>query len=194
MKLNRDKMSKRCDICIFFYVVVLSFVLNSCYNNVYNFDDRDYEWVDCYNEGDTIVFNTNDCTDYLYISKKTIYDDHHPTVRNESHLWTDYHSSIAYEGTLRHKACRLEFWAKMFKCYDGSLEMYVSLGERYIFGAQDSINMNGDGTYFKDTIFIDMKKSQPEPKFAWKDCEYIKWAKGVGIVGYKFRDGTIYGE
>lgn len=172
----------------------MSFVLSSCYNNVYNFDERDLTWIDCYNEGDTIVFNTNDCTDYLYITEKTIYDDHHPTVENESQFGTDYHSHVYYIGKLRHKANCLNFFSEIFKCSDGSLGMYISLGERHIYGVQDSINMTEDGTYFKDTIFIDMKMSKLTPKFAWKDCEYIKWAKGVGIVGYKFRDGTIYGE
>ena len=185
---------RRKKIYMFLYIIFMSFVLSSCYNNVYNFDERDFAWIDCYNEGDTIVFNANDCTDYLYITEKTIHDDHHPTVENESHFGTDYHSSVTFKGILRHKACRIDLWTKIFKCYDGSLEMYISLDERCIWSAQDSINMTVDGTYFKDTIFIDMKKSKLTPKFAWKDCEYIKWAKGVGIVGYKFRDGTIYGE
>lgn len=191
---NLSEIMRINNVCIFLHIVVLCFVLSSCFNNVYNFDERDFAWIDCYNEGDTIVFNTNDCTDYLYISKKTVYDDHHPTVENENQFWTDYHSHVYYNGKLKHKANSLRFWAEIFKCSDGCLGMYVSLGEKYFCSAQDSINLNENGTYFKDTIFIDMKKSQSEPKFAWKDCEYIKWAKGVGIVGYKFRDGTIYGE
>jgi hypothetical protein len=69
---NLSEIMRINNVCIFLHIVVLCFVLSSCFNNVYNFDERDLAWIDCYNEGDTIVFNTNDCTDYLYISKKMI--------------------------------------------------------------------------------------------------------------------------
>jgi hypothetical protein len=166
----------------------------SCvYKNMYNFEDGDLDWMSPYNDGDTVMFETNNGLDMLIIDESTLENTNNPFVPNEGALWEDYHAFEEYEGRFIHNSTTREVWMRVFKCSNGGLDMHIQLGLRFCFGIEDARNLNKQGSSIKDTVIIDDSNSEYGANGPLDDdFEYFKWSKKEGLIEYRLRDGTVY--
>ncbi|MBR6140009.1 MAG: hypothetical protein IKQ12_10680 [Prevotella sp.] len=176
-----------------FLLLTSILLLSSCYRNMYHFEEGDLDWVCPYNVGDVIRFETNNGTDLLYISKKTINDTYSKIAPHEGVWGADFRASAEYVGCFVHRKNRHDLWARFYKRSDGGIGASFNLGWRFGFEVEDSRNMNEEGTSIRDTVIIDDANSEygGEGPVA-DDFEYFKWSKKEGLIEYRLRDGTVY--
>ena len=167
--------------------------LSACYRNMYHFEENDLEWVSPYNTGDVIRFETNNGTDLLYISKKTINDSYSQIAPHEGVWGDDFHASAEYTGCFVHKNTKHSLWTRFYKWSTGGIGAWFHLGWRFCFEVEDARNLTESGNSIKDTVIIDDSNSKygGEGPVA-DDFEYFKWSKKEGLIEYRLRDGTIY--
>ena len=177
---------------ILFALVLL---MSSCvYSHMYHFEEGDLEWINPYEVGDMITFETSKGIDTLYITEKNIYDKTSPFIENEGQdMFDDYYASADYWGYFIHNNSKHHFFMLITKHPDGGLGIRITLMELYSNLIEIKRNVNEPSAFIKDTIIVDetnseYKKSGPVPD----NCEYLKWSKKEGLIEYRLRDGTVY--
>ena len=167
------------------FLFAATMLMSSCvYSHMYHFEDGDLEWMDPYEAGDVIAFETSTGTDRLYITEKKIYDQASPFLDNEGQEWFgDYYANAVYVGYFIHNNSKHDFCMIISKRSDGGLEFYNHLMDLF----SNEIKITKD-TIVVDTTNANYKRSGPQPD----NCESFKWSKKEGLIEYRLRDGTIY--
>ena len=172
---------------------LMTLTLTSClFENMYNFEEGDLDWINPYEADDLITFDTSNGTDSLFIEQKNIHNSKRRYRNDVTDGW-DYHAFAEYIGFFLHNNSISSFYMRIEKRSDGGLDYRVTLNERYSSEIEIKRNMSEPGTFLNDTIIVDETNSEynkygPVPD----NCECLKWSKKEGLIEYRLRDGTVF--
>ena len=182
-------------------VAVLSF--QSCiYSKMTHLSDKDLEWVDVYEVGDTVLFVSNHGnTDIMIVTDKFLYNDRCPFYISEGR-GPNYEANMGYDYIIRHGGINIDGGILLKKNIADSLELILNFGNRFLrFNSNDICGplqisvCTYDNMLYNDCIIADSVNSGYSDY--WKEkiknkVEKFVWSKEYGLIYYKFEDGEEF--
>ena len=184
-------------------VAVLSF--QSCiYSKMTHLSDKDLEWVDVYEVGDTVLFVSNHGnTDIMTVNRRSLYNDRCPFYISTG-SGPDYKANAGYHYEIQHQRNILDGLISFQK------NMADTLDVLYFLGMQFSLSDTGKRSnyvpleirkfknkygLYDNCIIADSTNS--EYSDYWKkrikpNVEKFVWSKEYGLIYYKFEDGEEF--
>lgn len=186
--------------------VVTMLLLVSCIDEMYNFSDKDLEWLAPYEKGDTILFcNNNNHFDTLFVKDYDYDNSYWPFIRNEGASSFGAYGRLKLR--LRHNGVEQNTDFGIAKPNNSGLELSFEFSGRssiqvlsqnkslcdyykqYYCGVLKLYKGRIDGVDYNDFVFIDERNSKlyHYPDYVY-NCEYFIWSKSMGLLKYKYID------
>lgn len=176
------------------YTIFGTFLLTSClYDAMYFLTDEDLEWMEPYEQGDTVLFQSSGGIDTMTIDKFMLYNDDNPWRENEGTSIFMGNSSFKY--TIRHSKELIE--GKFLILKEDSFKMSIALRlRRRHLPLRDEKELQLcsqviEGIQYDDLIIVDDSNSELYTKAPF-NTEYFIWSKSKGLLQYKYLNGDVY--
>ena len=181
-----------------FVITLFSTLSFSCLNKT-DFSQKDYTWIDVYEENDTLIFQetTSKENDTTIIKKKEVYHaEYQPIAR----------------GNLIPHTFKLQYWNKKYADNDNPssqlIEMYKNTNDidanpwiKYL-GFMYEIDENSTQTsevvlkltekYFNQVLILEKEKNRHFKEYMNVRPNILFWDKKYGIIKYQTFDGKIW--
>ena len=174
-------------------LVMCSFV--SCtYNSVTLLSEKDLEWMDVYNDCDTVLLSsTSRCIDTMIVSRTL---DNSPSILGV-HCFSDFCGHGRYEYSIFHNGHKFDGLFVVRMDYDKSAYFLMNWGYRYLHDEEiilhpsDTTTVNVAGKVYSDVLMINDTVSSNVYEDE-NNCEYFIWSKSKGLLEYKYQNGEVY--
>ena len=178
------------NVCIF---LIMTLFVSCMYEAMYFLTDKDLEWMEPYEKGDTILFQSSNGIDTMTVDEITLYNDDNPWRENEGTSTFMGNSSLKY--TIKHHGEMIN--GKFLIVKEDSLKMSIAirLYRRHMSLIDEKelqlCNMNTIGAQCDDVIKIDDSNSTLYSNTP-QNTEYVCWSKSKGLLQYKYLNGEVY--
>jgi len=178
-------------------LVMCSFV--SCtYNYVSLLSEKDLEWMEAYNDGDSVLFSAPDGrVDTMIVSR---------TVSNTPgkfglYCFSDYRGQGIYENRILHNDHQFECFFFIKKDYQNQAYLTLYFERRSLICDDllddallrpcDTSQVVVKGYVYNDAIMMNDNNSSISQE-SENNCEYFIWSKSKGLLQYKYLNGEVY--
>ncbi len=203
----------------YFFIIFATTLLSGCvgyYSDMSHLSDDDLKWTDCYNIGDTLIFeSTNHYADTLVVDSKSVNNSKNPLFIHfiDDYMGDKYYATASYGFHIKSQNGNLKGWLKLKKLIENdSITWSAGLGERmakqwhYVFDFKEdkktyigqnpvkATNITLYGSKFDTCLVIDENNSRLM-KYVVVQPTTIKSfviSKQYGLIQFKLETGTEF--
>ena len=175
------------------YLLFSALALTSCLKAMYHISKSDEKWLSTRNQGDIILFRSENEVDTMTIVKKSVADQILPIASAIGD--TTFHGTGSLHFTLKHRGSTISGWVIVAKESDDRLRLSIRIGKRQ-FDVSDTRHVKYSAkqmgrTFFKDIIYVDSTNSE---LFSYDEYtpRSFSWSKLKGLLQYVYPNGETY--
>ena len=175
---------------IFFSVALMCAFVSCTYKSVHLLDENDYEWLEAYDDGDTILFESNDGIDTMIVARII----HNTPSSIGINCFSGFYANGMFDNQILHKGLRYKCGLIVHRILQDSTGLVLSFDERISYNKlspKDFEIYEKEGVVYDDAFVIGNRYSSVADNFE-EVTKYFIWSKSKGLVEYKYLNGEVY--
>ena len=164
---------------IFFSVALMCAFVSCTYKSVHLLDENDYEWLEAYDDGDTILFESNDGIDTMIVARII----HNTPSSIGINCFSGFYANGMFDNQILHKGLRYKCGLIVHRILQDSTYNKLSPKDFEIY--------EKEGVVYDDAFVIGNRYSSVADNFE-EVTKYFIWSKSKGLVEYKYQNGDVY--
>ena len=173
------------------YAFLLMTLFVSCkYKYVRLLDESDFEWLEAYDDGDTILFESNDGMDTMIVAR-IIHNTPSPIGIN---CFSSFYANGMFDNQIPHKGQKYECGMIFHRILQDSTGLVFHFDERISYdklSPKDFERYEKEGVVYDDAFVIDNRYSSVADD-SEVVSEYFIWSKSQGLLEFKYLNGEVY--
>lgn len=175
-------------------IMTACLALTSCvYEAVYHLTNEDITWMEAYNQGDSILFSSDQGIDTMIINKKIIHDIIIPI--GNPNLSNRFFGTAEFSFSINHNSEELGGWLILHRRCNTASELTLKFYQRNYFWTDTRFITFSKKTFrhlkLDDVICVDSTNSALYGPYRTNPISF-SWSKSKGLIQYQYPNGEVY--